>query len=441
MVQASSAVGFAVFGLAVVAERVEAAELVVEVESPGGQAVFCAGCGGRARSKGRRLVVLRDAQTAGAVPVRVLWNKRIWACPDAGCEANTWTEKTGLAEPRRVLTQRACEWAVGRLAAVEGSVASLARTLGVGWQTLWTAIAPIIAQAVDDPDRVAAPVRVGIDETVMASSTRHRRRRFVSAAVDADTGQVLDVFDGRDAADLEQWAKRQPRELMAAIEVVCSDPHEGYRKGIASSKDRGVLGANVRVAADPFHIVRLANRALDDCRRRTQNDALGHRGRKGDPLYGARKLLLAGAERLDPRGTQRLQQALEQGDPCDEVADCWTAKEKVRSVFKTKDPAQAADRLHDAIEYCAAPEAAPELHKLARTLAKWRTEIETSISTRTHNARTEAANAKIKDIKRTGRGFRRFANYRLRILLAAGQKPGQTQPVTKIRTRRPRLNA
>ena len=68
--------------------------------------------------------------------------------------------------------------------------------------------------------------------------------------------------------------------------------------------------------------MRLANRALDDCRRRTQNETLGHRGRNSDPLYGARKLLLAGAERLDPRGWERMRQALDDPDPYDEVADC-----------------------------------------------------------------------------------------------------------------------
>ncbi|WP_419926069.1 ISL3 family transposase [Candidatus Poriferisocius sp.] len=187
--------------------------------------------------------------------------------------------------------------------------------------------------------------------------------------------------------------------------------------------------------------MRLANRALDECRRRTQNDALGHRVRKGDPLYGARKLLLTGAERLSAAARDRIRRALDAGDPYDEVADCWQAKEKIRSVFKTGDADQAAARLGEAIEYCRAPEAAPELHKLARTLTKWRTEIETSVRTRTHNGRTEAANAKIKDVKRSGRGFTNLDNYRLRILLAAGRKPGQTQPVTKIRTRRPRSDA
>ena len=41
---------------------------------------------------------------------------------------------------------------------------------------------------------------------------------------------------------------------------------------------------------------------LDECRRRVQNETLGHRGRKDDPLYRARRLLTKADERLDDRG-------------------------------------------------------------------------------------------------------------------------------------------
>ena len=34
----------------------------------------------------------------------------------------------------------------------------------------------------------------------------------------------------------------------------------------------------------PFYLVRLANTALDECRRRMQNELFGHHGRKDDPL-------------------------------------------------------------------------------------------------------------------------------------------------------------
>lgn len=441
MVEASAALWFGAFGLEVTGVEEVGGEVVVGVQTPGGQEVFCAGCGRRARSKGRREVVLRDAPGGDGRPVRVRWNKRVWECRDPHCGAGSWTERSELAGPRRVLTFRAERWAVDRLAAVEGSVASASRRLGVSWRTVWSAVEAAAEEVACDPQRVGPTARVGFDETVMASAARRRRRRFITAVVDASNGQIVDIFDGRDAAGLRKWVRTQPRWWAGAVEVVCVDPHEGYRSAIRQLKRDGALPATAEIAADPFHIVRLANQALTRCRQRTQNDTTGHRGRKGDPLYGARKLLLTGAERLDPTGLQRLRTALDHSDPYDEVADCWAAKEKVRSVFKTTDPQQAANRLDDAIAYCQAPEAAPELHRLAKTLTRWHTEITTSVATGTHNGRTEAANAKIKDVKRSARGLTNLHNYRLRILLAAGRKPRQTQPVTKIRTRRPRFVA
>src|SRR3546814_8122484 len=59
---------------------------------------------------------------------------------------------------------------------------------------------------------------------------------------------------------------------------------------------------HVRQVADPFHLTTLANEKLDECRRRVQNETLGHRGRKDDPLYRARRLLTKAPERLDDRG-------------------------------------------------------------------------------------------------------------------------------------------
>jgi transposase len=73
-------------------------------------------------------------------------------------------------------------------------------------------------------------------------------------------------------------------------------------------------------AVDPFHAVSLANRCLDAIRRRVQSEQLGHRGRRDDPLYRARRALLIGEEKLDEGATQRLSSLLALGDPGAEVA-------------------------------------------------------------------------------------------------------------------------
>ncbi len=78
--------------------------------------------------------------------------------------------------------------------------------------------------------------------------------------------------------------------------------------------------------ADPFHVVKLANTKLDECRRRVQNETMGHRGHKADPLYRCRRLLTKAKERLDDKGREKLMGLLKAGDPKGDVATEWKAR-------------------------------------------------------------------------------------------------------------------
>jgi transposase len=73
---------------------------------------------------------------------------------------------------------------------------------------------------------------------------------------------------------------------------------------------KGRQGAPVR-----SHV---ANTALDDCRRRVQNETLGHRGRRDDPLWRARRRLSIAREPLSADQHERLM-GLRAGDPHHEV--------------------------------------------------------------------------------------------------------------------------
>jgi len=440
----SGVVWFNAPGLEVLGVSDDGVEVTIAVETTA-TVVGSPGCWSRARAKDRRWVTLRDAPLPDRA-VRLRWRKRIWSCPESACDVRTWTEQHDLAEPRRVLTRRAARWAAGRVAAVEATPASLARGFGLSWSTAWTAVRRLGQAAVEDPARVGPVTMIGFDETVLSPESRRRRRRFVTAVVDVETSQILDVFEGRDAKDLRAWMARQPKARLAGVEVVSVDPHEGYRSAIlAPNPDTNTPSplAEVTVVVDPFHIVRLANAAVTKTRRRVQHETLGHRGWAGDPLYRVRKLLLRGAERLDENACKRLHDALAAGDPDDAVSDAWTAKEKVRDIYRTDDPAEAARIINELLDWCDhSTTARAELATLAKTIRRWRTEILAHQSTGASNGPVEAANLLIKQVKRSGRGSRNPANYRLRILLAGGQNPTcKTQPVTSIRTRRPRLVA
>ena len=63
-----------------------------------------------------------------------------------------------------------------------------------------------------------------------------------------------------------------------------------------------------------------------------------------------------------------------------------------------------------------------ETWRLWHTIQAWWPAIEVLIRTGVTNARTEAANTGIKQIKRIGRGYRNPAHYRARILLTSAAR-------------------
>ncbi len=156
----------------------------------------------------------------------------------------------------------------------------------------------------------------------------------------------MDMVRGNSADDLRNGALSRP-------DVAGDDHHGDHRPGQSyRSRLRAHLGHAIRVA-DPFHVVRVANRCVDKVRRRVQHAILHHRGRKADPLYRIRKLLLAGTERLNQRGHDRMLLGLRIGDPHDEVLGAWLAKESVRDIYLTEDRAEAALVVDKAIAGCA----------------------------------------------------------------------------------------
>ena len=360
----------------------------------------------------RMAVAYRDLPAFGR-PVRLVWRKRRFRCDETLCAVASWTETSDLLASRCVLTRRAGLECCLQVGANARSVSQVARELGVAWHTVMDAVREYGEPLVDDPQRVGQVRALGVDETKWLSATRTSHTRYATSLVDLDRRRVIDVIEGNAGADLAGWLDDRPKPWLDAVRVVATDLASSYRAGLG-----GRLLQALRVA-DPFHVVRVANRCLDKVRRRVQNQATGHRGRKNDPLYRIRKLLLKGAERLDGTGLDRMLLELQVGDPQGDVLGAWCAKESVRDVYLTNDPAEAELLLDKTIEGCRL-DPVTEIRSLGRTLARWRTEILNHHSTEASNGPTEALNLLIKKVKRAGHGFTCFANYRLRILLHAG---------------------
>ena len=108
-------------------------------------------------------------------------------------------------------------------------------------------------------------------------------------------------------------------------------------------------------------------------------------------------------------------------DPTEELSVAWGVKEQLRRILNTSTVERA--RTEKMILGCHVVAAdMDETWRLWHTIDTWWPAIEVLIATGVSNARTEAANTGIKQIKRTGRGYRNSGHYQARILLRSARR-------------------
>ena len=375
----------------------------------------CAGCGTAAWDHGQREVLLVDLPVFGR-PARLAWRKQRWSCPNRSCPIVTWTEQDPqIASERCALTTRAARWATLQVGRHGRAVSEVADDLGCDWHTVMDAVVLFGGPLIDDPARFATVNAVGLDETLYVREGRYRRQLWSTQIVDVQRGQLLDVVAGRDVSGCCAWFAARPQAWCDRVRWATLDLSNSYRTVFDTMLPNAVQ------VADPFHVVRLANTALDECRRRVQNDIVGHRGRKDDPLYRARRRLTMAAERLSIDGRERLMGLLAAGDPAREVWFAWNAKEVVRQIYDHTNVELAAAWVAEIGRDFTDPEMPFEVRRLGRTIANWAAQIVAWHQSHVSNGPTEAINNLVKRVKRTAFGFRRFEHYRIRALLYAGK--------------------
>ena len=408
-------------GLHVIGVERDPGGLQITVESAP-TVMGCPSCGVVAGSHGRRTVRLVDTPCFGA-PTVVWWRKRTWECVEPSCPVGVFTEQDDhVAKPRAMLTTRACRWAVDQLRREHASIAGLARQLATTWRTLWRSVGPILQAAADDESRFAGVTTLGVDEHLWHHvSPRKRGPKELTGMVDLTRdkdgrvhARLLDLVPGRSGTVYKTWLDQRGKTFKQRVEVATLDPFRGYKNAIDDKL------ADATAVLDAFHVVALAGKAVDEVRRRVQQDTLGHRGRTGDPLYGIQTILRAGAENLTEKQRTRLAAAIEADPAHDEVFVAWQCAQQLRSAYHQKDLAEGrriAEKVVDTFHTCPIPEIA----RLGRTLRRWRAAFLAYFTTgRSSNGGTEAVNGIIELHRRLARGFRNRDNYRLRMLLTAG---------------------
>jgi transposase len=143
------------------------------------------------------------------------------------------------------------------------------------------------------------------------------------------------MVEGRSKQAFKTWLSERPQAWRDGVEVVAMDGFTGFK--IATTEEL----PDAVIVMDPFHVVRrLAGDALDRSRRRVQQSLHGHRGRKHDPLYRARRTLHTGADLLTDKQINRLTR-LFADDRHVEVEATWGIYQRMIAAYREPDHRKA----------------------------------------------------------------------------------------------------
>jgi transposase len=278
-----------------------------------------------------------------------------------------------------------------------------------------------------DESRFVGVRRLGVDEHVwhhvseLPVDAGGRGPKLLTGMVDLTPGadgrpraRLLDLVPGRSGKAYSDWLDERGAGFKTGVKEATLDPFHGYKNAIDDRLEDAVA------VLDAFHVVKLATAAVDEVRRRVQQQIHGHRGRKDDPLYGIRTILRCGVEHLSDRQRARLERAIAADERHDEVHIAWQAAQRLRSAYKATSLAEGrriAQQVLVSLPTCPIP----EIKRLGRTLKQWRQAFLAYFETgRANNGGTEAINGLIELHRRVARGFRNREHYRLRMLLIGG---------------------
>jgi len=315
-------------------------------------------------------------------------------------------------------TQMTVPWArpgSGFTAAFEALALALCRELPVRQaaallrcsdKQLWRRIEFYVDQARALEDFAGVQI-VGIDETSL-----RRGQNYITVVHDLEAKRLLFATEGRDhqtVLDFVDDLKAHGGDP-AEVRHVCMDMSAAYAKGA------GLALPNAAISYDRFHVVAMANEAMDEVRRAEMSEdasavhaALAGQG--GHPLkslmWGMRKNPSGwNAKQLD--AMYWLQRSMLKS------ARAWRLKMALREVYALarghNDPERASVDLQAWLSWARRSRLEP-FKKLAATIKDRFAAVVRGMTDNRSNAFVEAMNGQLQQAKRAARGYRTSKNF------------------------------
>jgi transposase len=299
---------------------------------------------------------------------------------------------------------------------------TVARLLRVSWEAVANIVTRVVADQIDD-SRLDQLYRIGVDEVFY-----RKPHRFLTVVADHDRdGSVVWAKEGRDAETLKAFYDELGAERAARLQAVSLDLGSAYEKATRKAVP------HARQCVDPFHVVQLANKAIDQGRRWAwnlerrvnpkQKRPVGRPPKGSSPpqdtprfIKHTRWALLKDPNNLSEDQRQVLDRLRRERSV---LYRCWQLKEALRDLYRLRRPQEAAVHLDWWLAW-ACRSRIPAFVTLSQTIRANRNRILAAIELGLSNSKLEGLNSKIRLINHRGCGHHSAAAIIAMIYLCCG---------------------
>lgn len=291
--------------------------------------------------------------------------------------------------------------ALALMLAREMPVSVCARILRCSDGALWRQIDVHVRAARERESHVAVRV-LGIDETACA-----RGHHYITLVHDLDERRLLFATPGRDAAAIAAAAQdlRAHGGAPEAIDTVCMDMSRAYRAGVAKQMPQAAI------AFDRFHVIQMANAALDEVRREEAREEPSLKRTRWGWLKDARRWTREQIDSMHWLTRTRLK-----------TARAWRLKEALRDIYKQAASYEQAEAALTKWASWARRSRLEPMKKLAATLkTHWAGVLNAFGAAHLHNGYVEAVNSLVQAAKARARGYGTTGHFIAMCYLIAGK--------------------
>ena len=246
------------------------------------------------------------------------------------------------------------------------------------------------------------PRVIGVDEHFFT-----RRQGYATTFADLSKQKVFDVTLGRSEKSLEHYLSRLQGKDRVKVAVI--DLSETYRSILRKHFP------NALIVADRFHVVRLINHQFIKTWQQFDKTGRYHRG--------LLSLMRQHHWKLRPESAAKLEEYLSSRPILREI---YSFKQQLTRLIleRTHSKRSAMPLVQEFLQLIAQLKATSieALQTLGRTLDNWKEEIARMWRFTKTNSITEGLHNKMEMLSRRAFGFRKFENYRIRVLIHCGYR-------------------